>query len=226
MPTSTGYDILQVLSHVDPRLLNYQEWLQVGMALKTEGYAVHDWESWSIKDYGRYHTGECQSKWDGFVGTGITGGTIVQYAKDQGWEPEHKSIGNEIDWNGIIGGREDLKIVDTAWLEDREIQTVGDDWHPAKELIRYLETLFEAGDNVGYVTESWYNEDAGKFLPTKGHCDRTAGQLIEELSRCNDDIGIESLSTSAYLKSVTFSFLTPLQYWFIRVARACTQSYA
>lgn len=38
---------------------------------------------------------------------------------------------------------------------------------------------FEPDENVGYVTESW--EHDGKFLPSKGCYDRTAGQLIKEL---------------------------------------------
>ena len=50
-----------------------------------------------------------------------------------------------------------------------------------------MELLFEAGENVGYVTESW--EKDGKYLPNKGAWDRTAGQLIEALSKCGGDIG-------------------------------------
>jgi hypothetical protein len=46
----------------------------------------------------------------------------------------------------------------------------------AQQIITYLETLFEADENVGYVTESWKKDE--RFLPSKGHCDRTAGQLI------------------------------------------------
>ena len=47
--------------------------------------------------------------------------------------------------------------------------------------------MFEAGENVGYVTASW--EKDGKYLPTQGNWDRTAGQLIEQLSKCGGDIG-------------------------------------
>ena len=59
------------------------------------------------------------------------------------------------------------------------------------EIFTYLETLFEAGDNVGYVTETWESEDKGKrrYLPTKGACDRTAGELIQQLKSCGGDIG-------------------------------------
>ena len=60
-------------------------------------------------------------------------------------------------------------------------------WDPTAQLIKYLETLFEAGENVGYVTASW--EKDGRYLPTQGNWDRTAGQLIEQLSKCGGDIG-------------------------------------
>ena len=61
-------------------------------------------------------------------------------------------------------------------------------WDPAKQLITYLETLFESTENVGYVTESWEN-DEGKRVPAKGCWDRTAGELIQALGKCRGDIG-------------------------------------
>ncbi len=80
-------DILEVLEHIDPSLLDYQDWVNVGMALKEEGCMASDWDDWSRRDAARYHAGECYRKWDGFQGSPspVTGGTIVQLAKDQGW---------------------------------------------------------------------------------------------------------------------------------------------
>ena len=63
-----------------------------------------------------------------------------------------------------------------------------DEWEPAKQLVKYIETLFEVSENVGYVVKSW--EKDGKYIPAdKGAYDRTAGQLIEALSKCGGDIG-------------------------------------
>ena len=60
---------------------------------------------------------------------------------------------------------------------------------PTEELILYLQTLFEPDDHVGYVTnDAWKNED-GKWVPAKGVCDRTAGELIESLQKHPDDLG-------------------------------------
>ncbi len=55
-------------------------------------------------------------------------------------------------------------------------------------MIRYLETLFEKDDIVGYVTRSFKKEDGG-YGPTKGCYDRTAGTLIEQLKGCGGDLG-------------------------------------
>lgn len=180
-------ELLSILNtYVDPSILSYQDWVNVGMALKYEGCTASDWDRWSQKDIGRYHVGECFKKWGSFNGSSlpVTGGTIVQYAKDQGWRLENG--GHELDWEDTIE-KDDLKVIDQNWLEAKEI-TEPENWDPVRELIRYLETLFEASENVGYVTSSWQNEE-GKYLPSKGNWDRTAGQLIEDLGRCNGDIG-------------------------------------
>lgn len=179
--------LTEILEHLNPAELNYQEWVNVGMALKLEGYPCSVWDAWSQKDYGRYHTGECDKKWRSFSGSSspVTGGTIVQLAIDHGWAPEY---GHELDWNDCIQVDSDRVVVDKNWLEDREIQEP-DRWDPAGELIRYLETLFEAGENVGYVAKSWKNEK-GRYVPQdRGNWDRTAGQLIEALAKCGGDIG-------------------------------------
>jgi regulatory protein RepA len=73
-------------------------------------------------------------------------------------------------------------------VEGREV-TEPESWDPVGHLVKYLETLFEAGENVGYVTESWYDAEKQRHLPTKGHWDRTAGQLIQALNQCGGDIG-------------------------------------
>lgn len=179
-------DLLEILNHIDPGDLDYQEWCSVGMALKQEGYSAADWDRWSSRDISRYHRGECERKWNSFSGSSapVAGGTIVQMAIDRGWEPEH---GHELNWDDAIQ-KDERVVIDKNWIEVREVQAPSH-WDPAGELIRYLETLFEAGENVGYVAKSWKNEK-GRYVPqNKGNWDRTAGQLIEALSKCGGDIG-------------------------------------
>lgn len=177
----------EILEYIDPGSLSYQEWINVGMGLKTEGYPVGVWDDWSRQDGGRYHDGECAKKWESFRGgwdAEVTGGTIVQMAKDRGWTP---AKGEALSWDSVIGGSDDLKIVDQAWLESEDLREPGDKWDPVKDLTTYLETLFDSDDNVGFVTETWEKE--GKFFPTKGTWARTAGQLISELATCKGDLG-------------------------------------
>lgn len=180
------YNLTEILEYIDPSTCSYQEWINVGMALKHEGYTVSDWDMWSMKDVNRYHSGECAKKWATFQGSSapVTAGTIIQMAKENGYHYENVSA--ELDWDSEIGSKDELVIVDKNWIERSEIH-IPEKWNPAEQIITYLETLFEPDENVGYVTESW--EHDGKFLPSKGCYDRTAGQLIKELYQCNGDIG-------------------------------------
>lgn len=180
------YNLTEILEYIDPSTCSYQEWINVGMALKHEGYTVSDWDTWSMKDVNRYHSGECAKKWATFQGSSapVTAGTIIQMAKENGYHYENVSA--ELDWDSEIGSKDELVVVDRNWLERSEIH-IPEQWNPTEQIITYLETLFEPDENVGYVTESW--EHDGKFLPSKGCYDRTAGQLIKELYQCKGDIG-------------------------------------
>lgn len=181
------YDLLEVLKNIEPSALDYQDWLNVGMALQYEGYGVEIWDDWSSQDSRRYHPGECKRKWEGFHRGNtvpVTGGTIVQLAKENGWTPS-RDPGHALGWDDMISG--DGVVVDRDWVEDQEVEQPSDDWDPVQDLIRYLETLFDSTENVGYVTKSF--EKDGKYMPTKGSWDLTAGQLIERLSHCGGDVG-------------------------------------
>lgn len=177
-------DLLNILEYINPAALDYQDWVNVGMALKHEGYTCNVWDDWSMAD-SRYHKGECYKKWNTFNGSSepVTAGTIVQLAKDNGWIPEHDP-GHELGWNDEIL-KEELVIVDKNWIEEKEIihPTV---WNPVSELIKYLEILFDSTENVGFVTQAYEKEE--RFLPTKGVWDRTAGQLIQSLLKCKGDV--------------------------------------
>ena len=196
------YDLMETLDYIDPASLDYGDWLAVGMGLKEAGYPASAWEDWSRRDGGRFHPGECTKKWEGFRGNAkpITAGTVVQMARSRGWQPGGTG-GHELGWDDVIGGRKDGVVagpslrrwrndrpgrLTTARIEDREVAEPMD-WHPARQLIQYLEALFDADENVGYVTHSY--EKDGKHLPDRGCWDRTAGKLIQELSRCKDDVG-------------------------------------
>lgn len=180
----TDIDLLSLLPYIPPAELSYQEWVNVGMALKEAGYSASDWEEWSRND-SRYHAGECEKKWNTFRGAAspITGGTLVQMAKDRGWRQSFEGgAGYELGWDDIIGSHDGV-LVDKGWLEGKDVHEPAN-WDPVKDITKYLEVLFQPDENVGYVTESW--ERDGKYFPSKGLCDRTAGELIQQLNKYND----------------------------------------
>ena len=181
-------NLLEILTFIDPTELGYQEWCNIGMALKEEGFTASDWNEWSKRDGGRFHSGECFTKWTSFNGSGkpVTAGTIVQMAKDRGWTPSNQY--HAMDWGDSVGDDDSLIVFDKNWVEGKEVEEPkNENWKPVDQLVKYLETLFDVSENVGYVCESW--EKDGRFMPTKGPSDRTAGKLIQELNKCNGDIG-------------------------------------
>ena len=176
-------DLMEALKSIPAKELTYQEWTAVGMALKQAGLSCDVWETWSAEDSSRYHPKECSRKWASFKGalTPITESSIFKMAYDHGWTGPS---GHELSWEDSI--RDSKVLIDRHWIEEQDIR-IPDTWQPAQQLIDYLEAVFEPTENVGYVTSSWERE--GRYIPSKGCWDRTAGQLIEELNNCNGDIG-------------------------------------
>ena len=188
-------NLLELLSYIPPDSLSYTEWINVGMALKHEGYTASDWDSWSRNDV-RYHSGECYTKWDSFQGTSspVTGGTIFHLAVENGFVPStmHDDGRGALDWDASIKYDNDYQLLDKSYIDGKEIHEPKH-WNPVQEIVKYLDTLFESDDIVAYSTESYAktNEATGeveKYLPAKGAYDRTAGELIDKLLRCDGKI--------------------------------------
>lgn len=178
-------DYKELLKYIDPSILDYQEWLNVGMALQHEGLSAFDWEEWSKRDLDRYKPGECYRKWDTFYGSNnpVTGGTVVEYARKQGYKfPSNNNKDSALDWDSTIS--DELVVVDLNYLEESEIKIPSDDeFNEVEQVKEYIETLFEATDYIGYVTQT-YDID-GKSYPTKGIFSRTAGDIIQDLNKYN-----------------------------------------
>jgi replicative DNA helicase len=78
-------DIQEILSYI-PADVSYEDWIRVGMALKTSGEDRSVWETWS--SYGsKYRKGDCsEQRWNGFNNT-VGKGTLVHLAKQNGYSP-------------------------------------------------------------------------------------------------------------------------------------------
>lgn len=184
-------NLLKTLEYIDPATCDYQEWVNVGMALKQEGCSVSDWEDWSRRDSRRYHPGECRSKWESFNGSSspVTGGTIVQLAKDRGYSFPTTEEFKELDWDSEIFYEGEGSI--TSYQEGIPFSEPKE-WDPVKEITKFLELLFDSSENVGYVTSTYKiteKDGSVSYRPTKGNSDRTAGELISLLNNCKGDIG-------------------------------------
>lgn len=168
-------NILDALKQIDVASLDYQEWINIGMALKAEGYDCSLWDDWSKND-SRYKDGECYRKWGTFNGSSdpIAGGTIIRIAKENGWSQP----GGVMEWDDIIEYDGDGTVYDPT-----------NDKLATEQLITYLETLFREDEHVGFVTNDVWQDKEGRWMPGKGYFDRTAKQLIEELKKHPDDIG-------------------------------------
>jgi len=172
-------NILDALKYIDVAYLDYQEWINVGMALKTEGYDCSVWDNWSRADT-RYKAGECERKWATFGGSSkpITGATIVLMAQNKGFVSHTFEGDGCMEWDDVIeydgnGITYEVPIPLT----------------PVEQLTRYLETLFKPDDLVGYVTNDVWQDTEGKWMPSKGVSDRTAKELIDSLKKHPDDLG-------------------------------------
>ena len=175
-------NILSALKAIDVATLPRVDWIAVGMALKEEGYPCSVWDEWSRNDT-RYRPGECARIWQGFRGheKPVRGGTIIRMAQERGWTP-FGGEGGCLAWDDVIA-------YDGGGQPGESAAPAAGEWNPAQDLITYLETLFDPGDRVSYVTGGVWRNEEGKWAPSRGVYDRTAGELIAGLKKHPDDVG-------------------------------------
>lgn len=218
-----GYDLQSCLDAIDPGSCDYTEWVQVGMALKVEGYDWQIWDAWSSRDAPRYHPGECERKWATFSDKGcqndVGGGTVVEMARKIGWEPPEYDRGEALDWDGYVidNGPErsselpkqaethkpTYQIIDPTWVENAELEEPGENWQGWRDLVKYLETLFSSEEVVGYVVDSW--EKDGRWIPQgKGPHTETAGDIIARIEKYKVDLasslGFNNIEAGAWIR--------------------------
>lgn len=218
-----GYDLQSCLDDIDPGSCDYTEWVQIGMALKVEGYDWQIWDSWSSRDAPRYHPGECERKWATFSDKGrqndVGGGTVVEMARKIGWEPPEYDLGEDLGWEGYVIDNEPeispqlskrteeyrptYQIIDPTWVENAELEEPGENWQGWRDLVKYLETLFSSEEVVGYVVDSW--EKDGRWIPQgKGPHTETAGDIIARIEKYKDDLasslGFNNIEAGAWIR--------------------------
>ena len=164
--------VQEALQALHPSLCSYQEWVEIGMALKAEGYPCSVWDEWSARDPSKYHQGECERKWNTFRDSGITIATVFHKAKVLGgYEYDHA-----LDWgDGLSAYAEEVLAIQSKPSEQ-----------PYEMAIRYLETLFKSGESVSYVHSALFKEDRQKWVPADGGHVRKRDDLIKDLKKYKD----------------------------------------
>lgn len=99
-------------------------------------------------------------------------------AKDRGWKPF-------MDESGIIGWDDAIEYDGDSFTGF----TAPDAWNPVKDLKTYLELLFEPEEHIGYVTNDVWQDQEGRWVPSKGVFYKTAGELLKSLDKYPDDLG-------------------------------------
>lgn len=182
-------DLRELLEYIAPSQCSYDEWLNVGLALHQEGYPMFIWEEWSADDGERFHEGECAAKWESFGrynGKLVTGATITQMAKENGWTSKHKFENNEalsFDSMVLATTPEQYQVVDKNWIEESDVHIPKS--YPLEQrkqdIVTYLTTLFEPEEYVGYVVNTFALPD-GKQSPTMGNYSRTVQQILDGIN--------------------------------------------
>ncbi|MBA5729475.1 PriCT-2 domain-containing protein [Aerococcaceae bacterium INB8] len=107
------FNLLELLDYIELGATSYTEWIEVGMALKAEGYTVSNWDTWSQE----IPNVIIQKK---YITSGIPSRMKVlqerrshRRQKNNGWQSrsERRDTG-ALDWNSTIS--DELSIKDDA----------------------------------------------------------------------------------------------------------------
>jgi len=206
-------EALKLLDLIDPSSLDYENWLNVGMALESVGLQASDWDTWSQSD-NRYEKGECNRKWKSFRGSGkgVSISTLAMIAKEQGHNVnfgtgeyfDKVNDDEDLDMNGEIGGgssKGEHQIIDQNWIRETPVPPCSENWKPNSDLINFLLTLFRQGEYVAYTMESFSPEDSpDKFLPKTGIFGHTREDMIDILRSSNDPLSPYNPEAGAWIR--------------------------
>ena len=161
---------LQALDSIPASSVSYEEWIHIGMALKSEGFDVSVWDDWSRAD-SRYHSGECEKKWKSFENSGIGIGTVFHIAEQYGYQPSKK-------WSF-----DDYLPAEAEGYEQIIADSSPDKDKPYQMAVTYLEALFEPDEIVGYVHSAELNEDRQKWIPANRGIWRKCEDIVKDLKK-------------------------------------------
>lgn len=168
-------DYRTLLQYIDPDE-SYENWIQVGMALKHEGQPYDLFEVWSSNGE-KYKVGECQKKWDSFnerqSGPPVTGGTIYNLAVKGGYKPPEIA---DYDIHNLLL---DEVQINTDFAMNEKVPEPQKKYDPKADMLEYFTEIYKPTDHVGLALS--FMERDGRTYPAKTNYRRTAGDIIEKL---------------------------------------------
>lgn len=178
-------DAVDALNCCNPNCDN-EEWVQIGMALKSEvGDAGFDaFDSWS-KGGKSYDASNIRSRWRSFNGHSITYGTLVYYAKQGGYQPPQ---------------RERQTFTQTTTIEDWNKHTLENKLEAIEESNILPEFYTNAPHHIKEMCD-WITSTAMYSQPTL-----TLGSVISFFGfLMGKDFEFNSLRTNLYVANIAYS---------------------
>ncbi len=163
--------LFEALKALDPSKLTYQEWIDVGMALKAEGLPCSVWDDWSKNDtrYTDEGPDSCSAKWETFQGQGKNIGTVFFYAERYaGYKQSH-----DLDWDDGLEATYEETLVNQEGLGEKPYQMAA----------KFLETLFKPDDPVSFVTTAQWDEKKEKWKPAAAGIVRPCSDILKDLKK-------------------------------------------
>lgn len=189
-------DYATLLSYIDPDV-GYNEWVRVGMALKSEGAPFSAWDDWSSKG-SKYNQREMQAKWKSFRRDEVTGGTLYHIACQYGFNPGGDDpMAGHYDLHNLLL---DEVHLDPVYGSVQKVPDIPRNYDGRGEMLEYLTTLFEDEDYVGFCTQATYDQKKEKWKPAGTVYGRTAGQIIEDLRAGRTGFGTANPSAGIWVR--------------------------
>lgn len=189
-------DFSKLLSFINPDC-SYDEWLKVGMALKTEGAPFQVWDDWSSRG-SKYNAGEMRAKWDGFRRDEVTGGTLYHIACQYGFMPSGDDpMAGHYDLHNLLL---DEVHLDPAYGSVQKVPDAPNNYDGRGEMLEYLTTLFNEDDYVGFCAQARYDQKKEKWCPAGTVYGRTAGQIISDLRAGHTGFGTPNEAAGIWIR--------------------------
>ena len=189
-------DYATLLSYIDPDV-GYNEWVRVGMALKSEGAPFSAWDDWSSKG-SKYNQREMQAKWNSFRRDEVTGGTLYHIACQYGFNPGGDDpMAGHYDLHNLLL---DEVHLDPVYGSVQKVPDIPRNYDGRGEMLEYLTTLFEDEDYVGFCTQATYDQKKEKWKPAGTVYGRTAGQIIADLRAGRTGFGTANPSAGIWVR--------------------------